>query len=189
MDKKGFFKVTAYAAIFGLVGGMTFEGVNYVADKVSPVAADEATVGEDSASVKIPTVSTTQTSQSSDSTDGDVSDVSDEVLPSIVAINVTIEQEVSDFFGQTYTQQGEGSGSGIIVGQDDDYIYIVSNNHVVEDATNVSVVFVDDSVYTAEVKGTDSSADLAVIQIKTSDLSEETLNNIKVATLGDSDEV
>jgi serine protease Do len=100
-----------------------------------------------------------------------------------------VEEQTQDFFGRSYSQESQGSGSGIVVAQDDDNIYIVTNNHVVEDATSVSVTFNDDSVYTATVKGTDSDSDLAVVEIAAKDLSDDTKNNIKVATLGDSSEV
>ncbi len=189
MKKRDFLKITTYAAVFGLVGGMTFEGVNYAADKLLPSSKVEST----SSSTTSATIAKTSTSSSTDSdsnTDSDgVSDVASEVLPSIVAINVTIEESVSNVFGQTTQQEEEGSGSGIIVGEDDDYIYIATNNHVVEDATKVSVTFNDDSVYSATVKGTDSDTDLAVVEIKMSALSSDTIGNIKVATLGDSDDV
>ena len=82
------------------------------------------------------------------------------VLPSIVAIDVTVTETSSDVFGRTYSQDATGSGSGIIVAQDSKYLYIATNNHVVSDATKVSVKFNDESVYDATVKGTDSDSDL-----------------------------
>lgn len=111
------------------------------------------------------------------------------VLPSIVAIDVTVTETSSDVFGRTYSQDATGSGSGIIVAQDSKYLYIATNNHVVSDATKVSVKFNDESVYDATVKGTDSDSDLAVVEIPMKKLSSKTLKNIKVATLGNSDDV
>ena len=194
MNKKNFLKVTTYAAVFGLIGGMSFEGVSYVADRyINNNTAIEKTITAEEktpdSSVKIDTASTlNSTYTSSDAADG-VSEVVENVLPSIVAIDVTATQTSTDIFGRTYEQDSSGSGSGIIVGQDDKYLYIVTNNHVVDEAKSVSVKFNDESVYSAEVKGTDSSSDLAVVSIKVSDISSDTMSNIKIATLGDSDSV
>ncbi|MBR1743325.1 MAG: trypsin-like peptidase domain-containing protein, partial [Lachnospiraceae bacterium] len=88
-----------------------------------------------------------------------------------------------------YNQEATGSGSGLIVAQNSKSLYIATNNHVVEDATKVTVKFNDESTYEAAVKGTDSDSDLAVVSIPMKELSGDTLKNIKVATLGDSDQV
>lgn len=184
MTKKDFIRVTTCAAIFGLVGGMTFEGANYVYNKnIAVESSKEATDSSTKAAVVASTVTSSGTSA------GSVSEVAENVLPSIVAIDVTVTETASDMFGRTYSQDAQGSGSGIIVAQDEDNLYIATNNHVVSDASKVSVKFNDDSVYSAEVKGTDSDADLAVVTIPVKDLSSDTLKNIKVATLGNSDDV
>lgn len=183
MTKKDFIRLTTCAAIFGLVGGVTFEGTNYIYNKNFAVESSAETSGN----TKSPVVSSTSTG-SSNST-GSVSDVAENVLPSIVAIDVTVTSTGSDMFGRTYSQNSQGSGSGIIVAQDDDNLYIATNNHVVSDASEVSVKFNDDKVYSAEVRGTDSDCDLAVVTIPVKDLSSDTLGKIKVAALGDSDKV
>lgn len=183
MTKKDFIRLTTCAAIFGLVGGVTFEGTNYIYNKNFAVESSAETSGN----TKSPVVSSTSTG-SSNST-GSVSDVAENVLPSIVAIDVTVTSTGSDMFGRTYSQDSQGSGSGIIVAQDDDNLYIATNNHVVSDASEVSVKFNDDKVYSAEVRGTDSDCDLAVVTIPVKDLSSDTLGKIKVAALGDSDKV
>lgn len=188
MNKRDFLRVTTYAAVFGLVGGVTFEGVNFAANKLTgKTAIVEQNTSEEEQEQRV--ASTTTTSSSGTDTNSGVSNVAANVLPSIVAIDVTIQSDTQDFFGRNYSQEQQGSGSGIIVAQDDDNIYIATNNHVVADATNVSVKFHDDSVYTATVKGTDSDSDLAVVEIAAKELSADTLGNIKVATLGDSSEV
>ena len=110
-------------------------------------------------------------------------------MPSIVAITNMTEAQYRNFFGQVQNYESESAGSGIIIGQDNDYLYIVTNNHVVAGATSLTVCFVDDQTVTAEVKGTDSNSDLAVVAVKISDISGETMKNIKVATMGDSDSV
>lgn len=184
MMKRDLCKVGVYALVFGLVGGAAFQGANYGVNKMF----GNQTV-ESSADKEEKLALTTTTSGSTTGESSGVSSVAANVLPSIVAIDVTIQEESRDFFGRSYSQEEQGSGSGIIVGQDDDNIYIATNNHVVADATKVSVKFNDDSVYTATVKGTDSDSDLAVVSISNADLSQETLGSIKVATLGDSDEV
>lgn len=184
MRKQDLGKVATYAVVFGLVGGITFEGVNYTAGRLTGNAAVESTASPAS---KLKMTSTS--ASGSDETSGTVSGVAANVLPSIVAIDVTVQEQTQDVFGRTYSQEGSGSGSGIIVAQDDDNLYIATNNHVVKDATSVSVKFNDDSVYTASVKGTDTDSDLAVVEIPMKDLSSDTKNNIKVATLGDSTKV
>jgi len=208
MRKGNFLKITTYAAVFGIIGGMSFEGVTYLSDKLTNTTAVESvsdmekTNGDSSTdnngsqeTGSKDTITPVQVSANS----GGVSDVVDEVLPSIVAIDVTATQTGTDFFGRTYQQDATGSGSGIIIDKDQDYLYIATNNHVVTDtdantggvsyASTISVKFYDDKVYNAEVKGTDSSADLAVVAIKLSDIQEETLNKIKVAKLGNSDDI
>lgn len=184
MTKKDFIRMTTCAAVFGLVGGMTFEGVNYIYDKHIAVEASKES-GE--VQTQIPVVASTTSGTSAVA--GSVSEVAENVLPSIVAIDVTVTETGSDMFGRTYSQDSQGSGSGIIVGQDDENLYIVTNNHVVAEATKVSVEFNDESVYSATVKGTDSDADLAVVSIPVKELSTDTIGNIKVATLGDSEDV
>lgn len=121
----------------------------------------------------------------------DVSEVVANVMPSIVAINCTAEY-VANFWGQQFTQESQGSGSGIIIGQNKEEVLIATNNHVVasdENARNASieVVFDNGTSAPATVKGTEEGSDLAVVSVKLSDLDEETLSYIKIATLGDSD--
>lgn len=182
MNMKNFMRATTCAAVFGLVGGVSFEAVNYLYNE-NVVKESENT----KLSVPKTTALATTSTNTSISQDG-VSAVAENVLPSIVAIDVTVTETASDMFGRTYEQDATGSGSGIIVSQDDSKLYIVTNNHVVEGASKVSVTFHDESVYSAEVKGTDSDSDLAVVSVPGKELSSDTLGNIKVATLGDSDD-
>ena len=186
MRKNNFLKITTYAAVFGLIGGMSFEGTTYISNKYINKSAVESSKTTSKSIEKTSTLSSTSTNTSS--SDG-VSGVSESVLPSIVAIDVKTTQTSTDVFGRTYEQDASGSGSGIIVAQDSKNIYIATNNHVVADASSVSVTFNDKSVYSATVKGTDSDSDLAVVEVPLSKLSADTLSNIKVATLGDSDKI
>ena len=184
MIKKTFLKATTYAAVFGLVGGMTFEGANYIY-KNNIAAESSATASTQNISAT--TLSSTSTKDTT--SDSGVSTVANNVLPSIVAIDVTVTETSSDVFGRTYSQDATGSGSGIIVAQDSKYLYIATNNHVVADADTITVAFDDDAVYEAQVKGTDSDNDLAVVAVKISDMSEDTLKSIKVVSIGNSDEL
>lgn len=114
-----------------------------------------------------------------------VADVAKEVSPSIVSITVTVSQR--DFFNNIV--ESEGSGSGIIFTQDDEYIYILTNHHVISDSSRVKVAFNDGKTYDASIKGSDSEADLAVIVVKLSDVEKETKEQIKIAVFGDSDKI
>ena len=127
------------------------------------------------------------TNVSAGTTVNDVSDIVDHTMPSIVAItNMGQEPVGRDFFGRTYVQDTESAGSGIIIGQTEEEIYIVTNNHVVANSNQLTVNFVDDQAVTADIKGTDASTDLAVISVAVKDIPAETMEKIKVATLGNS---
>ena len=113
--------------------------------------------------------------------------VVDTVMPSIVSVYNDFTEEVQTFYGQTFTRQGESTGSGIIIGKTDTELLIVTNNHVVDGADNLRVLFIDQETCDAEIKGTNPSNDLAVIAVALSDIKSTTLDQIKVATLGNSD--
>lgn len=190
--KHRFARVIVGCAAFGLVAGGTFAGVNYFANKgtTNNVQSGQDTVAEGKkeelqATTNDTTILSTNAVQGT--TINDVSNVVSEVMPSIVSLTCTSTVQ-SNFFGQTYEQEQQGSGSGIIIGKNDNQLLIVTNNHVVSGAKTVEVSFVDDSKVSATIKGTDSSNDLAVVAANITDISEETLKNIKIATLGDSTE-
>ncbi len=113
--------------------------------------------------------------------------VVDKVMPSIVSVYNDFTEEIQTFYGQTFTREGESTGSGIIIGKTDDELLLVTNNHVVEGADHLRVLFIDQETCDAEIKGTDSSNDLAVIAVSLANIKESTLNQIKIATLGNSD--
>lgn len=178
---KRMIKLAAGAAVFGIIAGTTFQGVNMAADGLLGVG--RAAVEEQAGStVKL---STTSVVNGSDSGATDVSEIAEQVLPSIVAIDVTQQMTGYTPFGMQ-TQESTGSGSGIIIAEKDGRLYIATNNHVVQGVDSVTIRFKDDSTAKAEIKGTDSSHDLAVVVVNKSDLSEDTLSAIKVATIGDS---
>ncbi len=118
---------------------------------------------------------------------GNYSSVVKKVMPAMVSIINNYVVTGTSFWGQTYTQPGVSTGSGIIVGETDDELLIVTNNHVVEDATELEVTFIDESRAKAVVKGTDADMDLAVIAVPVSSLTAETRKAIYIAELGDSD--
>ena len=123
----------------------------------------------------------------SETPDTELTKVVDKVMPSIVSVYNDFTEEVQNFYGQTFTRQGESTGSGIIIGQTDNELLIVTNNHVVEGADHLRVLFIDQETCDAEIKGTDPSNDLAVIAVSLSNIKDTTQNQIKVATLGNSD--
>lgn len=121
----------------------------------------------------------------------DVTQVVEDVMPSVVSVYNNFTQTTQDFFGQTYAQEGTSTGSGIIIAKDEDNgeLLIATNNHVVEDADSLEVQFIDESTAEAKIKGTDAGNDLAVIAVKLKDIDSDTMDQIEVATLGDSDEL
>ncbi|HIV34719.1 MAG TPA: trypsin-like peptidase domain-containing protein [Candidatus Blautia intestinigallinarum] len=169
--------------IVGAAAGAAFVGVNYAAGNMNDTKVVSST----------PTLQTSTTSSGSSSGTIDVSDVAAAAMPSIVSITNKSVQEVQNYFsmfgmgGGTQEEEIESAGSGIIVGQNDTELLIVTNNHVVEDADTLSVSFIDNSVCEAQVKGTDSDNDLAVVAVKLDDISDDTMSQIKAIQIGDSD--
>lgn len=177
-------KCVALALVFGLVAGGVMTGVNYASGKIlgtsnSSNVQASLTTGDDS-TVKPTAVSSSYVAN-------DVSDIVDEVMPSIVAITNVSQTEYQSFWGQSKTYESTSCGSGIIVGQDNDYLYVATNNHVVEGANSLTVTLANDDTVSAEIKGTDPSTDLAVVKVALSSIKDDTMSAIKVATLGSSD--
>lgn len=116
----------------------------------------------------------------------DVSGVVEKAMPTLVSITNLSTQEMRDFWGRTGRIENESSGSGIIVGQNESELLVVTNNHVISDAQTLTVQFIDSSIAEAQLKGSNSSVDLAVIAVPLSSISEQTKAMIAVANLGDS---
>lgn len=173
-------KLVVSAAVFGLVAGACFTGVSIAKDKLYPSTADriETTSGTTSAKNNM--------ASSGSLSSQNVATVVNEVMPSVVSITSTIQS--SNYYGFG-TQESEGAGSGFIIAKTKDNLMIATNNHVVSDSTSLTVGFVDDTTAKATIVGTDSSADLAVISVKISDIKDSTASKIKVATLGSSDDL
>ena len=182
--------LTLSAALFGAVSAGTFYGVSALLPQENSSAATAS-----AASTGAVLTTLASTSYSSTRYGMDVSDIAAAALPSVVSITNISVQEVQSFFkrfgpngaGQTQLQETTSCGSGIIIANDGTWLYTVTNAHVVEDATTLSVSFVDNAVYEAQPCGTDEDADLAVIKVAVSDLSSDTLSQITVITVGDSD--
>ncbi len=185
----GYVKAICTAILCGvIVGGCVLGsfaiGKNVIQPSRMPVTTNEA---------KLSTVSATsanaeKTTTASDGSTYTVSQINQQCSSSVVAITNKGVSEVQTMFG-VFQQESEGSGSGVIVAQTDDELLIATNNHVVEGSEELTVCFNDseDAVFSAQVKGTDASNDLAVIAISLSDISDEVLNTISIATIGDSD--
>lgn len=176
-----FLRVVALALIFGIIAGGSFYGITRVMDLLMPAESKASTVSTTENGTNIPAT----TIVSSGHLDGTcVSDIVEKSMGFTVAVNCTFT--TSSWFGQYTTA---GSGTGIIVGTNEKELLIVTNNHVVNSAKTISVVFVDGTEISALEKGTDTKADLAVIAVNLSDISKETMEAINFATLGDSNDV
>lgn len=173
--------VISMAAVFGIVAGGVITGTT--------ILGAQLTGSGTQSTVTIPTTATNTTAaQSSGSTSSGMSvkDVASSAMPSLVAISTTTVEEVQTFFG-TASQEVPASGTGVIVGQNDEELLIATNNHVVSGATQLSVSFIDDTTIEGQIKGTDETNDLAVVAVKLSDIPDDTQSQIKIATMGDSD--
>ena len=189
-NKRTFWKkgvaVVASAAVFGGVAGGAFYGI--AGNQIKKLDALTNTTTEVASTTSAATTqSLSLTSTASVGNGMDVSTIAENVMPSVVAINISAIVEQQGMVGYTQQYEAEGSGSGIIIGENDSELLMVTNNHVVSDATTVNVTFADGESYEAQVKSTDSDTDLAIVVVKLSDIKESTMNQIKIATIGDSD--
>ncbi len=188
-------------ALCGLVLGSTtagaYFGVTYLIDKYTPikekpVAGSEPEVKEQPKEPEISRVETVAPVQSGNVTVGvayDVSPIVYNVMPAMVSIINNYTETITSFFGQSFTQEGASSGSGIIIGENDTELLIATNYHVVEGSDSIEITFTDGSKANAYIKGTDPDMDLAVVSVVLDGLAEETKNSIAVASLGNSDEL
>lgn len=175
------------AVVFGVIAAVCFQAVCYFSSQVLGIHV--ASLDTDIA-YTTDHVSYTQVSTDTAIGVADVSGIAQNTMPSIVAITSTEEgQNYYDLFGQYYQGQDTTScGSGFIVGKNDTELLIATNNHVIDGAKTISVQFIDEEVYEATTKGSDSSADLAVIAVKLTDIKPSSMKKIKIASLGDSSE-
>lgn len=203
----------ALAVIFGLVAAVVFQAANFAADRFLNTGKSSVQIKTTDSVDLQETASDDSTADKvlSDSENGTVAAVAQASMPSVVAITTVSVQEIPSFFGYSSRQYKSAStGSGIIVGDNDDELLIATNNHVVDGATTLSVCFIGDDVANAEtetvnagdngdlnvedavsakIKGTDADNDLAVVAVKKLDIPEDTLNQIKIAQIGSSDDL
>lgn len=156
-------------------------------DQTTEQASDDTAEQSDTETKAGDSLQTTKTS----AVVTDVTEVVENVMPSVVSVYNNYTETSQDFFGQTYASEATATGTGFIIAEDTDKneLLIATNNHVVENADSLEILFIDESTAEANIKGTDASNDLAVIAVSLDDISEDTRDQIKVATLGDSDEL
>ena len=175
-------KLVCAGVAFGLVASVTFQTGNYVGTKVFGTTTTNGKTAKTAQTVDGAKLTTSSSSTGT----SDVATIAKNAMPSIVSITNMSVQEVQSFFGGTQQQESKSVGSGIIIGQTDSELLILTNNHVVEGNEKLTVSFVDNESVEANVKGTDSTKDLAVVAVKISDVKDSTMDEIAVATMGDS---
>ena len=175
-------KLVCAGVAFGLVASVTFQTGNYVGTKVFGTTTTNGKTAKTAQTVDGAKLTTSSSSTGT----SDVATIAKNAMPSIVSITNMSVQEVQSFFGGTQQQESTSVGSGIIIGQTDSELLILTNNHVVEGNEKLTVSIVDNESVEANVKGTDSTKDLAVVAVKISDVKDSTMDEIAVATMGDS---
>lgn len=187
---------------FGIFAGLGFQAVNtatdLLKDKTGIGQVQEASADAESSKSTDQNLKSTDQSAENDirvtstqavqTTVTDVSEVVKDVMPAVVSVNNKYVEKLS-FWGQEYSQEATGSGSGIIVGQNDTELLVVTNCHVIESAEELTVQFTDGSLVQAQVKGYDSDKDLAVIAVQLEDIESDTMSQIAVVRLGSSDDL
>lgn len=173
-------KVISLALVFGIVASVAFQATNLVADRFLGTTENR----------EVKSVDNTKISQSTGETaKSDIASIAEEVMPSVVSITNLSVQQVQSFFGGIQEQESKSVGSGIIISQNDSELLIITNNHVVEGNETLTVSFVDEESVEAQVKGTDAAKDLSVIAVQTKEIKDTTMDQIKVAALGNSDQL
>lgn len=174
--------VTGLALLFGVVSSATFLTSNIIGNRILGLDDSSQSSSDTSKAVN----SNATLSRTSSVVTSDVSDIVEKVMPSIVSITNMSVEEVQSFFGGVSEQTSESAGTGIIISQNDTELLIVTNNHVVEGSDTLTVTFDDGSSVEANIKGTNSEYDVAVIAVPLDSISDDTMDAITVATLGDS---
>lgn len=168
------------ALVFGIIASAAFQAGNIVFDRLLGNTAKSSNSNKKIDSTKVTTTSTS-------TVNSDIVDIAENVMPSVVSItNLSVKQVQDFFFGNVIEQETQSSGSGIIIGKNDNELLIVSNNHVVEGSKTLTVSFVDNESVEAQIKGADAAKDLAVVAVPLSSIKSSTMDAIKTATLGDS---
>lgn len=184
--KKKWSMLIAMAVVFGLVAGLVMFGVNTAANHIA--GTGDAPSENDVVTDDTEDNSTASANISSAGTKTPVQ-VAKEAMPSVVTISTMSVEEMRNFLGGVAEYKVQGAGTGVIVGENDTELMIATNNHAVEGASTLSVGFIDNSTASAELKGADPDNDLAVIAVNRSDITDDTMSQLKIATVGDSDEL
>ncbi len=174
--------IIVLAVVFGIVAAGVYQGTNRLVDKFfgGVKGKEENTENTQIGNTEI-------TTNKGNTVVSDVADVAEKVMPSVVSItNMSIQEVQNFFFGGVTQYESTSSGSGIIIGQNQAELLIVTNNHVVEGSKQLTVSFIDGKSANAQIKGTDSDMDLAIIVVPLSSIESATKEKIKTATLGDS---
>lgn len=177
-------KTVCFGLIFGVTASAAFQTSNIVAGRLLGAGNGAKDTK------KTETVGNTKLTTSSGSmVESDVADITKNTMPSVVSITNMSVQQVQSFFGGVQERESESAGSGIIIGQNDTELLIVTNNHVVEGSDTLTVSFIDEESVEANVKGTDANRDLAVVAVGLDKVKDSTMEKIAVATLGDSEQI
>ena len=179
-------KFTAMALTFGVVASAAFQGTNFLFNQIDGGAQEEQEARLSMADAVNTSSDASASTEEGAAGSSSVAAIADAAMPSLVAITNQSVQEMMNWFGQSQAYESQSSGSGIIIGQTDTELLIVTNNHVVDGAQTLSVGFIDETAAKAQVKGTDAEHDIAVISVNLSDLSADTLSQIKVIQVGSS---
>lgn len=177
--------VAVCGVVFGLSSGLVFTGVESALNHNT--ASSKSTIKMSTTTGALSTAYSG--TDSSDSEEYTVQEIAEKCMSSVVSISCTSVETVRSYFGGSQEYESNSAGSGIVIAEDDNNLYIATNNHVVDGANEISVCFNDseDQVYEAEVKGTDATNDLAIVAVSLSDISSDVLKTISIATLGDSE--
>lgn len=176
-------KSICFGLIFGVTASAAFQTSNIVAGRILGAGQEKSTSKKES-------VNNTKLTTATDSAvSSDVADIAKNAMPSVVSITNMSVQQVLSFFGGIQEKTSESAGSGIIIGQNDTELLIVTNNHVVEGSDTLTVSFIDQESVEANVKGTDANKDLAVVAVELDKIKDSTRDEIAVATMGDSEQI
>ena len=179
-------KLICAALVFGLVAGAAFEAGSFAVGRLLGNSQETAS-GKNVKEQQLESMKLNTSSGGKVTTD--VTEIAHSSMPTVVSITNISIQQVQSFFGGVYEQEIPSAGSGIIIGQNDTELLILTNNHVVENSDTLTVSFIDEESVSAAIKGSDASRDLAVVAVKLDDIKKSTMDEIATATLGDSTEL
>ncbi len=186
--------VAGLAVLFGVIAALVFSGVTIISKSIGQSTRSAAPVpgivAEPTPTVKLgnnerPSAGISDAEEKE--TELTTIEIVDMCMPSMVAITNTSVSQYRDFFGQTFEEPSVSAGSGIIVGETDSDLLIATNNHVIANSKDITVTFIGDEIVPGVIKGADADADLAIVAVAKDSISAETMANIRVITIGDSD--